>query len=54
MESRFGISIAILARAELTEVAGGFRDDVVIELENDSAGAFTANGNIELEGTRLV
>lgn len=51
----FGSSITIvltgggvLASAELTEIFGSFGDDIIIELEDDTAGIRAVNFDIEL------
>lgn len=38
VEGRALVTEAVLASAELTEVAGGLGDDVVVELEDNTAG----------------
>ena len=38
VEARAGVAEALLASAESTEVGGGLGDDVVVELEADTAG----------------
>lgn len=38
VEGRALVTEAVLASAELTEVAGGLGDNVVVELEDDTAG----------------
>jgi len=48
MELRASISVSVLASRELAEVAGGYWDNFVIELEYDTAFIFVVNCNIEL------
>ena len=43
-----GVSAAFLAGDELTEVAGGFGDDIPLELELDTAGGACVDDDVEL------
>ena len=49
MEIRVGVAIAVLARRELAEVAGGARADGVVEMEDDAADVDTLDFNVELD-----
>ena len=49
MEIRVGVAIAILARRELAEVAGGARADGVVEMEDDAADVDSLDFNVELD-----
>jgi hypothetical protein len=48
MESRAFVAKTVLARRKLTEVFGGFWDDVVVQLEYDTTGGGIVNAYIEL------
>lgn len=49
MEGGALVAEAVLASAELTEVAGGLGDNVVVELEGDTA-ALSCRGGVALAG----
>lgn len=49
METGTFVSVAILASRELAEIAGSLGHDIVVELEDDAAGGFAADGDIELK-----
>jgi len=38
----------VLARGELTEIFGGFGNNIVVELEDDATSGLAVNSNIEL------
>ena len=42
-----GLGVAFLAGAEGTEILGGLWDDIVVELENNTAGLVFANFDVE-------
>ena len=48
VESRTGVSVAILASGELAEVAGGLGDDIVVQLEDDAASVLVTDFDIKL------
>jgi len=48
VESGAGVAEAFFAGAQGSEVFGGFGDDVVVEFEDDSAGGFTTDGDVEV------
>jgi hypothetical protein len=48
VEGGTGITEAVLASAELTEVLGGLWDDIVVELEDDTAGWLVVDGDIKV------
>lgn len=48
MELAAGVSESMLAGSQLTEVAGSFRNDIVVELENKATGRLGVYSNIEL------
>jgi len=48
MKPRSSVAEAILTSAELTEVTSGFRDYIVEELEDNSAGRRIVDGDVEL------
>lgn len=52
METRAGVSKAVLAGGELTEVASGLGDYIVVELEDDATLRLAGDGDIELDITR--
>lgn len=43
------ITVAILTSGELTEVAGGLGNDVIVELEHDAASGGVVDGDVELK-----
>ena len=49
MERASFVSKSILASCQLTEVFGGFWDDVVVELENDATSGLAVDGDVKLE-----
>lgn len=50
MESRPCVTVlrALRTLGQLTEIFGSVRDDIVVQLEHDSAGGLAVNGNIKL------
>lgn len=48
MEGAAGIAEAVLAGRELAEVLRGLGHDVVVELEDDTAGRLGVDGDVEL------
>lgn len=48
MESAAFVSESVLASSELTEVLGSLRNNVVVELEDDTAGRLIVDGDIKL------
>ena len=52
MEIRLRVAVAVLARRELAEVAGGDGADGVEEAEDDAACGHAVNLNVELEDRR--
>ena len=49
VEARAGVTETMLSGCKLTEVLRGLWDDVVKELEDDTAGGLIVNGNIKLK-----
>jgi len=47
VEAGLGVAVAVLASAELTEVAGSLGDNIVVELEDDAAEGATVAGDVE-------
>ena len=55
MEAASSVSEPVLASAELAEVGGSLRDDVVVELEDDTAARVGVDRNVKLQvGTTSV
>ena len=48
MESAPLVSKSILASCELTEVPGGFGDNIVVELEDDATSGLAVDGDVKL------
>ena len=48
MEAGAGVAKAVLAGAELAEVASGLGDDIVEELEDDAARRLVVDGDVKL------
>ena len=53
MEGRALEAEAVLAGAELAEVARGLGHDVVPETEDDAASGLVVDGDVELQGAEL-
>lgn len=49
METTASVTEAVLASAELTEVASGFGDDIVVELEDNATARLGVDSNVELQ-----
>ena len=54
MEAATLVSKAMLASSELTEVARGLGDDIVVELEDDATSRLVVDRNVELYGADEV
>jgi hypothetical protein len=48
MEARASISVTILTSAQLAEVPGGPRYNVIIEFEDDAPSGVVVDGDVEL------
>ena len=48
METRASVAEAVFAGGELTEVLGGLRDYIVVELEDDATSGLVVNADVEL------
>jgi hypothetical protein len=48
VEAWASVAVAVLASAELAEVPGRLGHDIIVELEDDAAGVFLADGDVEL------
>ena len=49
METRANVAEAVFAGGELTEVLGGLRDYIVVELEDDATGGLSVDVDVKLE-----
>jgi hypothetical protein len=49
VEFGFGVTIAVLASSELTEVPRRLRDNIVIKLEDDATGGLLVDSDVELD-----
>ena len=54
VEARARISVTILTRAQLAEVLGSLRHNVIVELEFDSACICATNSHVEVEVRTLL